>query len=163
MENRARLEVEGIVAERQPAMPKIQNRVQLSSAEREWLESLIAKGSASVREIRRAHTLLLAEEGRQDQHSAAFLHINPHTVAFTRQRYCEVGLPAALKEKARPGKARTLDGKQEALLVALACSAAPEGREHWTMELLADKLVELQVISTPISDETVRQTLKKKT
>jgi transposase len=71
-------------------------------------------------------------------------------------------LPDALKEKSRPGKERRLDGKQEALLVALACSDAPEGREHWTMQLLADRLVQLGVVEQAISDETVRRTLKKR-
>jgi len=72
-----------------------------------------------------------------------------------------VGLPAALKEKSRPGKARKLDGKQEAFVVALACSATPDGRAEWTMQLLADRLVELKVVDGSISDETIRRTLKK--
>ena len=82
-------------------------------------------------------------------------------MSATRKRYCEVGLPAALKEKSRPGNPRKLDGKQEALVVALACSEAPEGRSQWTMQLLADKLVELQIVDAPLSDETIRRTLKK--
>ena len=143
-------------------MPKIQNRVQLSVAERHRLTELITKGAGSAREIRRAHTLLLADEQQQDQQIAAFLHINANTVAFTRQRYCEVGLPDALKERPRPGKTRKLDGKQEALLAALACSDAPEGRDHWSMQLLADRLVQLGVVEDGISDETVRRTLKKR-
>ena len=88
--------------------------------------------------------------------------MNAKTVSATRQRYCEVGLPEALKEKARPGNPRKLDGKQEALLVALACSEAPEGRDHWTMQLLADKLVELQVVEATLSADTVWRTLKKR-
>jgi transposase len=144
-------------------MPKIQHQVHLSEAERQSLETMIAKGSRKVREIRRAQTLLLADEGQQDQRIATFLHVHPNTVAFTRQRYCEVGLPAALHEKSRPGNLRKLDGKQEAFLVALACSDAPAGRDTWTMQLLADKLVALGVVAEPISDETVRRTLKKRT
>jgi hypothetical protein len=73
-----------------------------------------------------------------------------------------VGVPAALKEKKRPGNPRKLDGKQEAFLVALACSPAPEGRDHWTMQLLADKLVELQVVAGTLSADTVARRLKKR-
>lgn len=143
-------------------MPKIQNRVQLSEDERHFLLEVIEKGTGSAREIRRAHTLLLADEKKQDQDIAAFLHVGPQAVSTTRRRYCEVGLPAALKEKPRPGKQPKLDGKQEALLVAIACSEAPEGRSEWTMQLLADQLVELQIVDGTISDETVRRVLKKK-
>lgn len=82
-------------------------------------------------------------------------------MSATRRRYHEVGLPAALYEKARPGAKRRLDGKQEAVVIALACSDAPDGAEHWTMQLLANKLVELNVVESVISDETVRRTLKK--
>jgi transposase len=144
-------------------MPKKQHQVMLNADERQYLQEVIQKGMANAREIRRAHTLLLADEQQQDQHIAAFLHVNPNTVSATRKRYCEVGLPAGLKEKARPGNPRKLDGKQEAFVAALACSEAPEGRDHWTLQLLADKLVELGVVEEPISDETVRRTLKKTT
>lgn len=142
-------------------MPKKQYGIRLNATDRSYLLEVIEKGERSAREIRRAHTLLLADEKKQDQDIAAFLHINANTVAATRQRYCEVGLPLGLKEKSRPGNPRKLDGKQEAFVVALACSAVPEGRDHWTMQMLADKLVELQVVTDPISDETVRRTLKK--
>jgi transposase len=144
-------------------MPKKQNVVTLSEDERSYLHQVIDKGQGNAREIRRAHTLLLADEKQQDQQIAAFLHINPNTVSATRKRYCEVGLPAALKEQSRPGNPRKLDGKQEAFLVALACSEAPAGRDHWTMQLLADKLVELKVVDETVSDETVRRVLKKTT
>jgi transposase len=82
------------------------------------------------------------------------------TVERVRKRFVEEGLEAALNERPRPGGQRKLDGKQEAFLIALACSTPPEGRRSWTMQLLADKLVELRVIDA-ISDETVRRTLKK--
>jgi len=143
-------------------MPKIQNQVQLSAAEYQMLEEIISKGTANARVIRRAHTLLLAHQKRLDQDIAAALHVNHNTVSATRQRYCEVGLPDALYEKPRPGAKRRLDGKQDAFLVALACSDAPNGAGQWTMQLLADKLVALGVVETPISDETVRRTLKKR-
>lgn len=143
-------------------MPKKQYPVTLSEADRHYLQEVIEKGRGSAREIRRAHSLLLSDEKQPDQDIATFLHVNPITVSATRRRYCEVGLPEALKEKARPGNPRKLDGKQEALLVALACSEAPEGRDHWTLQLLADKLVELQVVADPISADTVGRTLKKR-
>ena len=141
-------------------MPKKQYPIQLSEADRDDLQTVIEQGHGSAREIRRAHTLLLADETKQDQQIAAFLHVHPTTVSATRRRYCEVGVPAALKEKPRPGKERRLDGKQEAYLVALACSDAPEGRERWTLQLLADRLVELHLVDA-ISDDTVQRTLKK--
>lgn len=144
-------------------MPKKQYPVTLTEAERGYLYDVIEKGQGSAREIRRAHSLILSDEKRQDQEIAAFLHVNPNTVSATRRRYCEVGLPAALKEKSRPGNPRKLDGKQEAFLVALACSEAPEGRDHWTMQLLADKLVELKVVEGTISEDTVARSLKKRT
>ena len=143
-------------------MPKKQNQVSLSEAEQRYLHEVIEKGRGSARQIRRAHTLLLADEKRQDQDIAAFLHVNPNTISKTRKRYCEVGLPAALKEPSRPGYPRKLDGKQEAFLVALACSEAPEGRDHWTLQLLADKLVELKVVEGTISEDTVGRSLKKR-
>jgi transposase len=144
-------------------MPKKQNQVTLKPEEQRYLQAFIRQGQGKAREIRRAHTLLLADEQQPDQHIAAFLHVNPNTVSTTRKRYCEVGLPAALKEKSRPGNPRKLDGKQEAFVVALACSEAPESRDHWTMQLLADRLVALGIVEEPISDETVRRTLKKTT
>lgn len=144
-------------------MPKRQHQVSLSETDRAYLLEVIASGRLKAREIRRAHTLLLSDEKKQDQDIAAFFHINPNTVAATRQRYCEVGLPEALKEKPRPGNAPKLDGKQAAYLVALACTPAPNKREKWTMQLLADKLVELEVIDEPVSDDTVGRVLKKMT
>jgi transposase len=87
------------------------------------------------------------------------LHIGHATVERTRQRFVEEGLAAALVEKPRPGGERKLDGKQEAFLVALVCSAPPVGRAKWSMQLLADRLVTLGMVET-LSDETVRRRLK---
>lgn len=143
-------------------MPNKQYQIDLSVADRIYLQTIIEKGSGRAREIRRAQTLLLADEKKQDQAIANFLPVNPNTVSATRQRYCEIGLPAALKEQSRPGTPRKLDGKQAALLVALAWSEAPQGRSQWTLQVLADKLVELPGgVTDGISDETVRRTLKK--
>ena len=137
-----------------------QHVVELSETERSELEGIVTKGKAGARIIRRAHTLLLSDKGKTDQVIAALLHIDELTVARTRKQWAE---SHTLTDKPRQGRQRKLDGKQEALLVALACSEAPEGRTEWTMQLLADKLVAVGVVDSPISDETVRRTLKKTT
>ncbi len=103
--------------------------------------------------------LLLAHKQWFDKDVAEALQVSASTVMNVRKRFGAGGLDAALYDKPRPGAVRKLDGKQEALLVALACSQ-PDERETWTMQLLADKLVELNVVDE-ISDETVRRTLKK--
>jgi hypothetical protein len=90
---------------------------------------------------------------------AAALHSGTATVERTRKRFVEEGLDAALQERPRPGGRRTLEGKPEAFLIALACSTPPDGRKHGTMQWLADKLVERKHVES-ISDETVRRTLK---
>lgn len=134
--------------------------VKLSDEERRQLLELTKKGKVSARKLNRAHILLAANDGTADAPIAAALHIGPATVGRIRKRFVEEGMEAALNERPRPGAIRRLNGKQEAFLVALACSQSPEGHEHWTMQLLADKLVELEVIDH-ISDETVRRVLKK--
>lgn len=134
-------------------------RVDLSEQERATLLALIQKGKAAARKVRRAHVLLLAAEDKTDRQIAAALHTGTATVERLRKRFVEEGLAAALSEKPRPGAKRKLDGKQAALVVALTCSAPPEGRRSWTMQLLADRLVELGVVEA-VSDETVRRLLK---
>jgi transposase len=143
-------------------MPEKRYRVDLSPEERVRLEALLQKGKASARMLRRARTMLLAADGFPDAAIARVLQIGHATVERTRQRFVEEGLEAALSERPRPGGTAKLDGKQEAFLVALACTPAPEGRKCWTMQLLADRLVAEGVMDA-ISDETVRRTLKKGT
>jgi transposase len=126
------------------------------------LEQLTTKGESGARRIRRARILLLADEDRLDKEIASFLGAAVTTVERVRKRFVEEGLEAALSERPRPGAARKLDGRQEAFLMALACSDAPEGRGRWSMRMLADRLVELEVVEE-ISDETVRRTLKRGT
>jgi transposase len=137
-------------------------RVDLTEEERAQLVVLTLGGKVAARRLRRAQTLLLAHEGHPDRVIAQMLHIGHATVERTRQRFVEEGFAAALSERPRPGGTAKLDGKQEAFLVALACTPAPEGRKCWTMQLLADRLVAVGVIDA-ISDETVRRTLKKGT
>lgn len=133
--------------------------IQLSDSEREELEKLVRKGHHSARIIRRAQMLLWSDQGKTDLEIADLVKVTPLTVAETRRRWVT---EHRLTDAPRPGGQKKLDGKQEAFLVALACSEAPDGQETWTMQMLADKLVELGVIDQPISDETVRRTLKKR-
>lgn len=135
-------------------------RVSLTDEERERLESLTRKGRASVRMVRRAQTLLLAAEERIDEGIAAALHIGVATVERTRRRFVEEGLEASLRERPRPGARPKLDPKQQAYVVALACTKPPEGRERWTMQRLADRVVELQIVPD-ITDEAIRLLLKR--
>jgi transposase len=134
--------------------------VDLTADERTDLLALVGKGMAPARKLTRARILLLADEGKTDEEIADALHVHRVTVERTRRRFVEGGAERALNEQSRPGGRPKLDGRQEAMLVALACSQAPEGRSRWTLQLLADRLVELAVVDG-ISDETVRRTLKK--
>lgn len=134
--------------------------VHLSDTERTHLLALTRKGRRAVRLLRRAQILLLVDAGATDATIATSMHVGAATVARTRRKFAEGGLQRALTERPRPGRERRLDGRQEAHLVALACSQPPAGRERWTMQLLADRLVTLGVVET-ISDETVRRVLKK--
>ena len=134
--------------------------VDLSEGERGQLLALLRKGKGAAQRVRRAHILLHADEGRTDEAIAEALHTNRSTVERTRRRFVEAGLEAALSERPRPGAAPALDRTGQATLLALACSNPPEGRTCWTMQLLADELVERRVVGA-ISDETVRRVLKK--
>lgn len=134
--------------------------VKLKPEDRERLIELTKKGKVSARMLRRAHILLLSDEGMKDTEIAAVVKASIATVERTRKCYCTSDLDKALVEKPRPGATPRLDGRAEAHLVAIACSQPPEGRVKWTMQLLADRLVELEIVET-VSDETVRRTLKK--
>jgi transposase len=134
--------------------------VDLKEAELFQLRSLIKTGKHKARTITRANILLMASEGYSDSAIASSLRISVSTVERTREKFVVGGLEYALEDRPHPRKPRKLDGKQEAFLVATACSTAPEGRTRWTMQLLADQLVNLGIVDS-ISDETVRQTLKK--
>ncbi|KPK78665.1 MAG: transposase [Gemmatimonas sp. SM23_52] len=136
--------------------------VELTQRERAQLLDLLRKGKARARKLRRAHILLLAHDGQTDETIARTLHLGRSTVERTRRKCVEGGLEWALNDRHRPGQPRKLDGKQEAVLVALACSDPPQGRTRWTLRLLAGRLVELGVVEE-ISHETVRRVLKKTT
>jgi transposase len=130
--------------------------VTLTDAQRAHVLAFLKKGAAKARMLTRARILLCSAEGKTDRLIADLLQVTPETVRNIRKRCATAGLEAALQERPRPGAQPNLDSTPEALRVALACSAPPEGREHWTMHLLADRLVELEVAES-ISDETVRR------
>ncbi len=132
-------------------------RVELTDDDRERLRTITRTGKQSARVIQRAQIVLWSDEGKQDKEILELLGCAPMTVSSTRERWVK---EKRLEDLPRRGSKPMLDAKQESLLIALACSDAPEGREDWTMQLLADKLVELKVVAS-ISDETVRRTLKK--
>jgi transposase len=139
---------------------KQQYVVHLAPESREYLLSLLNKGTAKARVIRRANIVRLAADGCSDQTIGDTLHVAVQTVRNIRKRFATGGLDAALYDAPRPGGARKLTAKQEAYLIALACSEPPAGRECWTMQLLADRIVEWRVVDC-VSDETVRRALKK--
>ena len=143
-------------------MPAKQYKVDLSQSERAELDGMTRKGQVSARKIKRGQILLRASEGWRDADIAVALETGHSTVERIRRRFVEGGLNHALNEDARPGQKRRLDGRAEAPLIALACSERPDGQARWSMRLLADKLVELEVVDR-VSHETVRQTLKKMT
>jgi transposase len=142
-------------------------KVTLTVEERHDLQDLIAAGKAAAQRLAHARILLKADAapggpGWTDDRIAEAVEVSTATVERVRQRFVEQGLEAALgrKPQDRPSRPRKLDGRAEARLIALACSKPPEGRKDWTMQLLADKLVELEIVDS-VSDETVRRTLKK--
>jgi transposase len=141
-------------------MPKKKYIVRLESGERKDLLALTKGGTLSARKLNRVHILLQADDGVEDKPIALSLHIGMSTVARTRQRFVEGGVEHALTEDHRLGGKHKLDAKQEAFLIATACSAPPDGRKTWTMQLLADRMVQINMVDA-ISDETVRRALKK--
>jgi transposase len=142
-------------------------KVTLTAEERQSLHALVKAGKGSAQKLTHARILLKADAAPQgpawtDSRIAEAVEVNRTTVEQVRQRFVEQGLEAALvrKKQARPSRERKLDGAGEARLIALACSKPPQGRAAWTLRLLADQLVELEVVDA-ISTETVRQVLKK--
>lgn len=142
--------------------------VRLTEEEREELEGIVRRGRVAAAKRRRAQVLLKADarpegSGPTDEQVADAVGTGAITVHRVRKAYVEEGLTAAIQRKANAGRPpRKLDGAAEARLVATACGPAPEGRARWTLRLLADKLVELEIVES-ISTECVRQTLKKTT
>jgi len=149
-------------------MPLPKYIVRLTANERTELDDLIRTGKRAASVLLHARILLKADAGADgpgwdDGQIAEAVECGTSTVYRVRQAFVEDGLPAALLRKKPTGRQyRKLDGVQEAHLIALACGAPPDGRTHWTLRLLADRLVELAVVDS-ISPECVRMTLKKRT
>jgi transposase len=142
-------------------MPVVKYIVELSAEEREQLIEIVRRGKPSARKITRARILLNADQGLTDEQIARVLAVGSATVGRVRQRFVEEGLEKALNERPRPPKPSKLTGKQEAHLIAVACSKAPEGRARWTLRLLAGKVVEMGFAES-FSYESVRRLLKKR-
>lgn len=141
--------------------------VTLTADERHHLTALIAAGTAAAKKLAHARVLLKADQADggpawADEEVADALEVSTDTVARVRQRFVEQGLEAALvrKKRDKPSRPRALDGAAEAKLLAVACSEPPDGRRVWTLRMLADKLVELEVVGAA-STETARRAMKK--
>jgi transposase len=137
--------------------------VTLTEEEREYLHQMLSSGEERVRKLTRARILLKADENWTDEAIHQALDVGISTIERVRRRFVEEGLEAALNRRPSTRRyERLLDGKAEAHLIALACSPPPEGRKHWSLRLLAEKLVALEQVDVDsVSHETVRQVLKK--
>jgi len=141
--------------------------VTLTTAERDSLKRLLAAGTASARKLTHARILLKADQGPEgpgwvDQAIADAVEVSQPTVWRVRKQYLEQGLEAALNRRSPTREyVRKLDGVQEAHLIALACAKPPTGQARWSLRLLADKLVELEIVEDAVSYQTVRRILKK--
>jgi transposase len=134
--------------------------VRLTPEQRAELTDRLEREALKGRRRRHFQILLLSDEGQTDERIAAAMGASRSTVERIRKRFACEGLDAALNDKPRSGAPAKLDGKQEAMIVALACSDAPEGQARWTAKLLAGRAVELEVVES-VSESTVRRVLKK--
>jgi len=134
--------------------------VTLTPKERSHLLAIVSKGKNKAQVIRRAHILLKSDEGKTDKAIAELLYISEDTVERTRACFWQEGVQAALEGKPIPGQEEKLNDVQEAYLTAIACTDPPDGHGHWTLELLAQRMVTDGIVAS-ISPTTVRLTLKK--
>ena len=146
-------------------MPAYKYQVVLSPEQRKHLKGLCQRGQISARKLTRARILLLADQNRPqgamtDKEIHQILDVSQATIIRVRKKYATGGLEVALEELSRCGRPLTFDGYQRAQITALACSEPPAGHSHWSLRLLADRLVELDVVEN-ISHETVGVILKK--
>ena len=144
-------------------MPTQRQVVRLTTAERDVLEQFVAHGTKSARAINRARILLLLDEGRREQELTTILGVSRGTIYNVRQKYLQkehVHILDILHEAPRSGRPLKIDRRVEAHVTMIACSDPPEGYGRWTLHMIADKLVQLEIMDT-ISHESVRRTLKK--
>ena len=148
-------------------MPAKKYRVKLTEGERDYLLQLTSRGKVAARKLNHAKVLLHADEASEktrmlkDASIARAVHVSLKSIERIRKRFVEEGLESALNPKVQKRRRpKKLDGEAEAFLIATACSMAPEGYSDWTLQLLADRLVECEIVDS-ISGECVRQTLKK--
>jgi transposase len=134
--------------------------INLTPKERRRCLAIVSKGRNKASVIRRAHILLKSDEGKTDREISDLLYVSEETVRRIRVRFCAEGLIKALEDKPHPPPDPALDDEQEAYLIALACSAPPAGRKRWTAELLAQQLIDEEVVDT-VSPTTIRTVLKK--
>lgn len=143
-------------------MPAKKYIVKVTDTERQTLLKLTSRGEVLARVMKRAQILLKADEGMKDADIVSALNTSRPTVERIRKRFVEGNLEKGLYDDPRSGSKTKLDGRAEAQLIALACNDAPDGHEKWSLRMLADKLVELEIVEG-LSHETVRQVLKKMT
>ena len=134
--------------------------VRLSEYERQHLQKIIATGKDKARKITRCRILLLADRGKTDQEISDALDVCLATIFNIRRRYCQWDLERAIGEEARSGQPPKFKGKSMAKITAIACSKPPEGHARWSLRLLADHVIELDIVET-ISYQSVRNILKK--
>lgn len=134
--------------------------VKLIKHARQYLQKIVESGEDKARKITRCRILLLADKGKTDQEISDALNVCLATIFNIRRRYCQGGLERAISEEARSGQPPRFKGKSMAKITALACSKPPEGRAKWSLRLLADRIIELDIVET-ISHVSVRNILKK--
>lgn len=143
-------------------MKQKSNNIRLSKRERRQLQGIVQNGEDKARKITRCRILLLADKarGKTDGEISDALDVCLATVYNVRRRYCREGLERAINEKARSGQPSKFKGRQAAKITAIACSTPPDGHARWSLRLLADRVVELDIVSS-ISHQSVRSILKK--
>jgi transposase len=141
-------------------MANEKHEVHLKDEERRKLLAIVSKGRNKAVVIQRAHILLKVDEGKTDAEISQMLYASEQTIRRTRLRFAQEGLQAALEDKPHPATGSELDDKQEARIIALACSDPPAGQARWTLELLTQEVLRDGIV-TRISPETVRLLLKK--
>jgi transposase len=139
---------------------KKKNLIKLKPKDQKMLKQLIAKGSQKARTITRCRILLMANDGKTDTQIIAALNVARNTIRTVRSRYVHKGLELAINEKPRPGAPNKFTGRDKAKVTAIACSKPPDGHSRWTLRLIADAMVELDIVDD-ISHHTVQRVLKK--